>query len=194
MPLTPSSTETTTATITTAPSPSRTAGRVRGWTLASATTLMGLIAGFFYAYACSVMIGLARVDDRTFIDSMQWINATVRNVWFAPAFFGALLVTAVAAALHLGRAQRPVLGWVVAALVLYGAAFGITMGVNVPLNEQLAAAGDPASLADPAAARASYEGVWTAWNTTRTVASTAALACLVRALMLHGRHTARPER
>nr|BFE86069.1 hypothetical protein GCM10020093_086700 [Planobispora longispora] len=145
MPLTPSSTETTTATITTAPSPSRTAGRVRGWTLASATTLMGLIAGFFYAYACSVMIGLARVDDRTFIDSMQWINATVRNVWFAPAFFGALLVTAVAAALHLGRAQRPVLGWVVAALVLYGAAFGITMGVNVPLNEQLAAAGDPAS-------------------------------------------------
>ncbi|GII04750.1 anthrone oxygenase family protein [Planobispora takensis] len=173
---------------------SRAAERARGWALASATTLMGLIAGFFYAYACSVMIGLARVGDRVFVDSMQWINATVRNVWFAPGFFGALVATAVAAVLHLGRAGRPVLPWVLAALVLYGAAFAVTMGVNVPLNDQLAAAGDPAAMADPGAVRAAYEGVWTAWNTTRTVASTVALACLVRALVLHGRHTARRER
>ncbi|GAA3443932.1 DUF1772 domain-containing protein [Planomonospora venezuelensis] len=170
--------------------PSRGGRLARGWALASATTLMGLIAGFFYAYACSVMIGLARVDDRVFIASMQWINATVRNVWFAPAFFGALLVTAVAAALHLKRDGRPVLPWVLAALVLYGAAFGITTGISVPLNDRLAAAGDPAALTDPGAVRAAYEGVWVSWNTTRTVASTVALACLVRALMLHGRHAA----
>ena len=57
--------------------------------LAASTVAVGLMAGFFYAYACSVMVGLDRVDDRTFIVTMQWINATVRNAAFAPAFFGA---------------------------------------------------------------------------------------------------------
>ncbi len=65
--------------------------------LAASTVVVGLMAGFFYAYACSVMVGLDRVDDRTFIVTMQWINATVRNVAFAPAFFGSLLLTIAAA-------------------------------------------------------------------------------------------------
>lgn len=171
--------------------PQTTARRARGWSLVSAGLAMGLIAGFFYAYACSVMIGLAHVDDRTFISAMQWINATVRNQWFAPSFFGALLLTAVAVALHSGRGGRPVLRWTIAALALYGTAFGITMGIHVPLNEELAAAGAPADLTDTAAAatRAAFEGRWVTWNTARTIASTAALACLLRALVLHGSTT-----
>jgi uncharacterized membrane protein len=159
----------------------------RGATLTLATITMGLIAGFFYAYACSVMIGLDRVDDHTFISTMQWINATVRNVWFAASFFGALALTVATALLHLRRVDRPVLWWIGAALVLYVAAFGITMGISVPLNDELAAAGDPATIADKAAVRAAYEGVWVDWNLTRTLASTAALACLVRALMVRAR-------
>ncbi|WP_232832180.1 DUF1772 domain-containing protein [Nocardiopsis sp. FIRDI 009] len=167
-------------------SPSTAVLRARGWALASAALAMGLMAGFFYAYACSVMIGLARVDDRTFIDAMQWINATVRNRWFAPGFFGALALTALAVALHLSRGGRRVLPWTAAALVLYATAFGVTMGVNVPLNEDLAAVGDPALLDDPAAVRAAFEDRWVAWNTVRAIASTAALVCLLRALVLHG--------
>ncbi|MDQ1013331.1 putative membrane protein [Streptomyces sp. V4I23] len=163
------------------------AQRARGWALASAALAMGLIAGFFYAYACSVMTGLARVDDRTFIDSMQWINATVRNLWFAPSFFGALALTALAGLLHLPRDGRQVQVWIVAAFALYATAFGITMGINVPLNEDLAAAGDSAALSDPAAVRNAYEDRWVLWSTVRTVASTIALGCLLRALVLHGR-------
>ncbi|MFI7241528.1 DUF1772 domain-containing protein [Streptomyces qinglanensis] len=176
-----------------APSPSSAgsataaARRARGGALASAALAMGLISGFFYAYACSVMMGLARLDDRAFIDTMQWINATVRNRWFAPSFFGALALTAAAVLVHLPRDGRRVLLWVVAALALYGAAFGITLGVNVPLNNDLAAAGDPATLGDPSAVRAAFEDRWVAWNAARAVASTAALACLLRALVLHGR-------
>ncbi|WBB63038.1 DUF1772 domain-containing protein [Streptomyces sp. WMMC500] len=154
---------------------------------------MALIAGFFYAYACSVMIGLARVDDRTFIDTMQWINATVRNAWFAPSFFGALALTALAATLHLARDRRAVLMWIVTALALYAGAFAVTMGINVPLNDELAAAGDPETLHDPAAVRAAFEDRWVAWNTVRTLAAGAALACLLRALVVHGRTTA-PDR
>ncbi|GIF45429.1 hypothetical protein Axi01nite_97400 [Actinoplanes xinjiangensis] len=56
------------------------------------------------------------------------------------------------------------------------------MGISVPLNEELAAAGDPGAISDPATGRAAYEEVWVRWNLVRTLASTAALACLVRAL------------
>ncbi|MBM7774791.1 putative membrane protein [Actinokineospora baliensis] len=138
-----------------------------------ATTLMALIAGFFYAYACSVMPGLATVDDRTFVEAMRGINAVVRNVAFAPSFFGALLVTGIAVALQL-RLRR-VLPWTAAALVLYAAAFVLTLAVNVPLNEWLATA----DLADPAAVRARYEGPWITWNIIRTALATLAVVCLV---------------
>src|ERR671916_3351001 len=45
----------------------------RGATLVAATVAMGLLAGLFYSYACSVMPGLSRTDDRTFVSGMQQI-------------------------------------------------------------------------------------------------------------------------
>src|SRR6186713_801850 len=56
----------------------------------------------------------------------------------------------------------------------FGICFGaavlvITFGVNVPLNDRLAAAGDPATLADPAAVRAAFEQTWVRWNVVRAV-------------------------
>ncbi|SHN39122.1 DUF1772 domain-containing protein [Cryptosporangium aurantiacum] len=159
----------------------------RVWLLGAATLTTGLIAGFFYAYACSVMLGLDRVDDRTFIATMQAINATVRNTWFALSFFGALLLTAAAALVHLGRSGRRVLPWAAAAFVLYAIAFGITMGISVPLNQELADAGAAATLTDPAGVRAAYEDDWNNWNLNRTFASIAAFGCLVRALIVSRR-------
>ncbi len=153
-----------------------------------ATVATGLVAGFFYAYACSVMVGLARTDDLTFISTMQWINATVRNFGFAPSFFGSLIVTAVAAVWMVPRRQAGA-RWVVLAVVLYAAAFALTLGVSVPLNDQLAAAGPPRSIANPAAVRAAYEGPWVRWNLVRTVLATGALTALVLA-MLSGRRRA----
>lgn len=156
-------------------------------TLGLATVLMGLIAGFFYAYACSVMIGLANADDRTFVVAMQAINASVRNAWFAPSFFGSLVVTALAAALAGWTGNRRVLAWTLAGLVLYGVAFAITFGISVPLNNELADAGpvDTSAIADLAAMRTEYEESWVRWNIVRTIAAAAALACLVRALLVH---------
>lgn len=50
----------------------------------------------------------------------------------------------------------------------------ITVVVNVPLNNALAAAGS----GDPAAARAAFESSWAAWNVARAVTSTLAVGCL----------------
>ncbi len=160
--------------------------RAESLLLGLATVVTGLMAGFFFAYACSVMVGLARTQDRTFIEAMQWINATVRNAAFGPAFFGALVLTVAAALVTVVR-RHPARRWVVAAAVLYAGAFFVTMAFAVPLNDQLAAAGPAGSLSDPAAVRQAYEGPWVVWNLVRTALNTAALAALVTALLRHRR-------
>jgi uncharacterized membrane protein len=153
--------------------------------LAASTVVVGLMAGFFYAYACSVMVGLDRVDDRTFIVSMQWINATVRNAAFAPAFFGSLvLTTAAVVAVVFARSNR---GWIVAAAVLYAAAFLVTLTLNVPLNSQLAAARPADQISDLAAVRVAYEGPWVRWNLVRTGLTLGSLTALSIALLRHDR-------
>lgn len=154
--------------------------------LAVSTVTVGLMAGFFYAYACSVMVGLDRVDDRTFIVTMQWINATVRNAAFAPAFFGSLVLT-IAAAVVAVVSSRSARGWIVAAAVLYAAAVLVTLTLNVPLNEQLAAAGPADQISDLAAVRAAFEGPWIRWNLLRTGLTIGSLTALSIALLSHCR-------
>lgn len=156
----------------------------RNTALVAATVTMGLAAGLIYTFSIAVMPGLGRTDDRTFVTAMQRINESILNGWFALAFGGALVLTAVAAGLHLGGDGRSALPWIVAGLVLYVVVLVVTFAVNVPLNDELVAAGDPAGLAtaDLSAVRERFEASWIRWNIVRAVASTAALACLALAL------------
>lgn len=158
-------------------------------TLVAATLMVGWMAGLFACFAYAVMPGLAAADDRTFVIAMQRINSAILNGWFALGFGGALVFTAVAAGLHFGATGRGALPWIIAALVLYVAVLVITFAVNVPLNNELDAAGTPASSAGFAAAREKFETVWVRWNIVRAVGSTAALGCLTWALVLFGRAT-----
>ncbi|HMG42587.1 MAG TPA: anthrone oxygenase family protein [Acidimicrobiales bacterium] len=171
----------------TGPLPRRTAGRVLGASLVAT----GLMAGFFYAWAVSVMLGLAKTDDRTFVLSMQRINEAVQNAAFLPVFFGAFVLPAVAAMLHRRLGLRDATRWIVAAVALYGVALAVTFGINIPLNDQLDRAGDPDLITNLAAVRNDFEGPWVAWNVVRALLSTAALGCLGRALVLHGGSTRR---
>ena len=161
---------------------------LRGAALVAATMTMGLMAGVFGAYANSIMPGLGRTDDRTFVGAFQSIDRAIINPLFLAVFFGALVFTGLAVVLHLGEAGRPVLPWAVAAFVLYLAVVVVTLGVNVPLNDGIKAAGDPDRVADLAAVRDRFnEARWVRWNVARTVASTAAFGCLAWALVLYGR-------
>lgn len=157
-------------------------GLARSATLVAAILTSGLMAGLFCAFAYSVMPGLARTDDRTMTTAMRAINRAILNGWFFTCFFGALVLTVVTGALHLidGAGAAPV-AWIAAALVLYVAVLGITGRINVPLNNRLDAAADPAANPDFGAARAAFEARWVRWNVVRAVASTLALACLVMA-------------
>jgi uncharacterized membrane protein len=128
-----------------------------------ATLAVGLVAGPFYAFACSVMIGLARTDDRTFVGAMQQIKAAILNGWFAVSFAGAPVLTALAAVLHFRAGGGPALPWILAALVLVAAVLGITFTATecVPGPKATAQHGEVAApqfrLADVLGDRAEHE-------------------------------------
>lgn len=137
-------------------------------------TLSALIFGFFYAWTVSTMWGLDEADPHVAIAAMQAMNASVRNAAFAPAFFGtgpAFLLAAFAA-----RQTRPAAALFAAAGVLYLiAGMGLTMAINVPMNEALAVVTPiPENPAEAAQIWASYSAPWQLWNQTRTLTSGAA--------------------
>lgn len=159
--------------------------------LMAATMTMGLVAGVFGLYAHTIMRGLGKTDDRTFVGAFQAIDRAIINPLFMLAFFGALVFSGGAALLHLKDDVRTVLPWVAAAAALYLVVVIITMAVNVPLNDEIKAAGDPDSMANLAAVRdAFHENRWVAWNVVRTLLSTLAFGLLAWSLVLHGRETA----
>ena len=60
-----------------------------------AAVTSGLDAGVFVLYAHTVMPGLARTDDRTFVAAFQAIDRAIINPWFMlGAFFGGPALTA----------------------------------------------------------------------------------------------------
>jgi uncharacterized membrane protein len=152
--------------------------------LVVATVTVGLMAGVFGLYANTIMPGLGTTDDRTFVAAFRAIDAAIVNPWFLGfGFVGALVATALAAVLHLRSGRRAVLALTVAALALYLFAFALTLGVHVPLNNGIKAAGDPMRIADIAAVREAFdEARWARWNVVRAVSATAACICLAAAL------------
>jgi uncharacterized membrane protein len=165
--------------------------------LVATTVATGLLAGFFYSYACSVMPGLARADDRTLVDGMQQINEAILNPVFFLTFMGAPALN-LATWLVLRRTRRrdvrshddEAVRWILVGLGLSLLGFVVTMALNVPLNDDLAAAGDPARIADIAKVRDDFLAPWVAWNIVRAVAITGSFVALVWSLVLRGRQRA----
>jgi uncharacterized membrane protein len=147
-----------------------------------------IMTGVFHLYAYAIMPGLGKTDDRTFVGAFQSIDRAIINPLFMATFFGALVFTGLAALLVLRGDGRSVLPWVVAALVLYALVVVLTLAVNVPLNDQLKAAGKPDRIADLAVVRERFnEARWVGWNLVRAIVSTVAFGCLSWALVLYGR-------
>ena len=157
---------------------------IRALSLMAATLTMGLATGAFALYAHTIMPGLKKTDDRTFVTAFQSLDRAIINPWFMlTAFLGALVFTIAAVALNVGRDALP---WVAIALGVYVVAVVITFAVNVPLNDAIKAAGDAA----PTATRADFhEARWAAFNVVRTVLSAGAFVSLMWALVVHGQST-----
>lgn len=160
---------------------------IRVAALVAATVTTGLVAGVLQLYSHTIMPGLGRTDDRTFVTSFQAIDRAIVNPLFLATFLGAFGCTAAALVLSLGGRYRGLVAWLAVALILYLLVLVITFGIHVPRNDAIKAAG----LTDPAAARDRFaEAVWLHWNTVRAIAATGAFGCLVGSLIGYGRLTA----
>lgn len=136
----------------------------------------GLMAGLFYAYSVSVIWGLSRADPRAAIDSFNGINVAILNPLFLLVFIGLPVLAALAAFLF-WQSGQPAAMWLFAgAAVIYAVGtIGVTMAVNVPMNEALAKVAMPQ---DVNAARLIWDGFasgWMPWNHIRAATSTLAL-------------------
>jgi uncharacterized membrane protein len=156
--------------------------RPAGAVLGAATVTTGLMAGLFYAFDISVMPGLGRTDDRTFVSAMRSINEAIENPLFATTYAAALALPVTAGVMQWRAGNRRAARWIAAGVIGYGAALALTSRVNVPLNKELGS-----GRTDLRALRDDFETLWSSSNTRRTAACTVAFACLVRALALHGR-------
>lgn len=145
---------------------------------AVATALLGLMAGFFFAFAIDVAPAMRELDAHGYITTQQSINKAVRNLPFAVAYFGSALFVFMPAwpAWRSGR-RGVALGWLAVALTYFGAVFWLTRSVNIPINEALAAWNPVAPPPEWAAARER-------WNDANLVRAVASVACFFSAVAL----------
>ncbi|THA74381.1 anthrone oxygenase family protein [Streptomyces sp. A0592] len=163
--------------------------RPAGAVLTVSTVLVGLMAGLFFAFDVSVMPGLAAGDDQTYVTAMRAFNKAIDgNPLFGTAFLLALVAAVLSAVLEFRGGRRAVALWVGAAAAAYLVVLLITFTVNIPLNNELADAGDVAGMKDFGIVER-FRTTWVTTNIIRTLLCTTALAALARALLLHGRAT-----
>lgn len=145
------------------------------------TTFSALIAGLFYAYSCSVNLGLGKLTDIEYIKAMQSINREIQNPVFFTCFFGTLLLIPLSAYLNYNQ-QATVKSWLLLMAVFAYAVgvFGVTVVGNVPLNEALG--NFNATNATQEAIRNQrmlFEAKWNAFNTIRTISSLITVILLI---------------
>ena len=139
------------------------------------------MGGVFFAFSTFVMAALHRLPPAQGIAAMQSMNITAVTPMFMTALFGA-------AAACLGVAVTAVIDWrtnesaflIAGTLSYLIGAIIVTIAVNVPLNNALAAADPSSAAAGPLWTH--YVRTWTSWNHVRTVGSLVAAALLIAAI------------
>jgi uncharacterized membrane protein len=148
-------------------------------------TTTALMAGLFYAFSCSVNLGLARLSNAEYISAMQSINRAIQNPIFFAAFFGAPILLPLSVFTHYEQ-PLPARFWLLlaAAIIYLICTFGVTIFGNVPLNNTLDRFDLPAaSEAEITLQRANFEGRWNNLNTIRTISSTLTIILVVIACL-----------
>lgn len=140
----------------------------------------GVIGGLLFAFSLSVMPALARQPEGHGMRVMQDINVVILNPLFLGVFMGtALLSLALVASPFLGVSSDGVVLRLVGAVLYLGGVFGVTMTINVPLNNRLA--GLAADQRESWPEWRHYLQRWTRWNHVRALAGVLASLSLMLA-------------
>ena len=153
-------------------------------TLASLTGT-ALMGGVFYAFSTAIMGSLQRMPTGQGAAAMNLISARIQNPLFLLIFIGTALVSLAMAVLAFVK-DSPGKWWLVggAALYIVGVMI-VSFGINIPLNNRLAAV-DP----NTAAGHTAWVNYLAKWNPANNVrAITCTLAVVAFGLALHAGST-----
>ena len=147
------------------------------------TFLAGLMAGLFFAWSISVTPGLARLNDRGYIQAFQEMNRAIQNPFFLLIFMGLSILLP-----FLCFQMYPPVGniqfwYVLGAAVLYLlGVIAVTFMGNVPLNNELDALKVESMTPEQMASfRKGFEKKWDRLNVIRAICSSLSLLLLVMA-------------
>jgi len=141
----------------------------------------GVMAGVYFTFSAFAMTSFARIGPAAGIAAMNAINVDIVKSLFLPLFMGTTITAAVLAMFALVRWNEPGSAAMLAGAVVYVLGmFVVTMVLNVPMNNALAAV-DPSST-EGATLWARYLKEWTAWNHVRTASSLAGMAAFIAAI------------
>lgn len=145
--------------------------------LVAAALGSGLVAGCFAVFTLVVVPALVALPAPAGLAAMQSVNRTAVRPVFMTLLFGTGVLCLVLAALELTGDRRLLVP--AAAAVYLAGVVGVTVLANVPLNDALAAldAGD----AGAGRTWADAAGVWTRWNTVRSLAALLSATLLMNA-------------
>lgn len=140
--------------------------------------LLGLMAGFFFAFAVDVAPAMARLDAASYISTQQWINKVVRNALFGGVYFGsAWLPFGVVLMWTMAGQRRRALLWAGVALLYFAAVFWLTRSINIPINDAIA---QWSAIAPPA----DWQQLRARWNEANTWRAVASALCFAASLLL----------
>jgi uncharacterized membrane protein len=141
--------------------------------VAAAAVVTGLAGGVLYAFSSFVMAGLRRLPPLEAATAMRSINVTAVRPPLGVLLVATVVVPVAAAVVALATGS-PGAWWALAGAVLaVVGVIGVTGLGNVPLNNRLDAA------EDPAAEWQRILGPWLRWNHVRTAAGAVACLCFV---------------
>ncbi len=110
---------------------------IKSITLFTTVLLTGLSAGFFYAWAVSVIPGTRKVVDLIYLETMQSINRAILNPAFFLIFFGSIIFLSISS-IYEFHSNKVTFWLLLAASITYMlGTFGVTVFGNVPLNNAL---------------------------------------------------------
>lgn len=147
--------------------------------------LTALIAGLFYAYSCSVVLGLGKLNDIEYLKAMQNINREILNPVFFMSFMGTAILLPVSA--FMLRGEQPAFIFLLLATLAYIiGVFGVTVIGNVPMNDQLDQFDISGSTTEAIKQmRDNFENRWNFLNNIRTVFSVISIILAVCACIWH---------
>jgi uncharacterized membrane protein len=133
--------------------------------------LTALIGGLFYAYSCSVVLGLGKLSDAEYLKAMQNINREILNPVFFLSFMGTAILLPLSAFLFRGH-QSVFIFLLLATLAYLIGVFGVTAVGNVPMNDALDKFDiSNSTILEIKQMRANFESRWNFLNNIRTIFS-----------------------